>query len=286
MKRSNLLFISLFTAIIIFLGFEFKHSFAGAYPICTVLPPTPPPINGNLTCTTPPDLNITFDDNWRSGVDFRWGPSIRGGGTATPNIDLDGKKCLRVTYPQGGEIGDGYQFMANIPPAESYFLTYDFRFGDGFEFVLGGKLPGLCGSECNSGGNKPDGDDGWSTRYMWRENGRGEVYAYNAAQAGTYPDHNYFPNFTFTPGVTYNIIQEVVLNTPGTSNGVVRTWVDGVLMQNLSSFRFRNRADMQVDSFFFSTFFGGSGPLWAPRKDEEILFCDVRAWSGDTCTVE
>jgi hypothetical protein len=50
-------------------------------------------------------------------------------------------------------------------------LSYYVRFSENFDFVKGGKLPGLFGGVGNSGGEIPDGTDGFSTRFMWRRNG-------------------------------------------------------------------------------------------------------------------
>jgi len=55
-------------------------------------------------------------------------------------------------------------------------LTYDIAFDENFDFVKGGKLPGLRGGANNGceGGSQPNGTDCWSTRLMWRKNGAGE----------------------------------------------------------------------------------------------------------------
>jgi hypothetical protein len=42
------------------------------------------------------------------------------------------------------------------------------RFGPNFEWVRGGKLPGLCGAECLTGCKEVSGLDGFSARHMWR----------------------------------------------------------------------------------------------------------------------
>ena len=56
------------------------------------------------------------------------------------------------------ELGDDY---------DELYLTYRVRFADEFNFVKGGKLPGLVGGEANTGGRVPTGRDGWSARMMW-----------------------------------------------------------------------------------------------------------------------
>ena len=44
--------------------------------------------------------------------------------------------------------------------------------------------------------------------------------------------------------------------------------------------RFRDIPDLQVDGIQFSTFFGGSGPDWAPLKDEHIDFGNLRLYDA------
>src|SRR5262245_52668249 len=97
---------------------------------------------------------------------------------------------LRAHYPQGsasptvarnaGRPAGGGQFYADLgmAPRDSLHLRYSVRFPDGFNFVKGGKLPGLFGGSVGSGGRVPDGTNGFTTRLMWRKHGDGEVYAY------------------------------------------------------------------------------------------------------------
>jgi hypothetical protein len=47
-------------------------------------------------------------------------------------------------------------------------LARRMRFGKDFDWVRGGKLPGLCGSDCLTGCKAVTGLDGWSSRQMWR----------------------------------------------------------------------------------------------------------------------
>ena len=42
------------------------------------------------------------------------------------------------------------------------------KFGPEFDWVRGGKLPGLCGAECLTGCKEVSGLDGFSSRHMWR----------------------------------------------------------------------------------------------------------------------
>ena len=91
---------------------------------------------------------------------------------------------LQVTYPEGSFSHDtgGAQLYTlwNTTDGSSFntmMVTYEVAFDAGFDWVKGGKLPGLRGglnsSGC-SGGNKSNGLDCFSSRIMWRADGLGE----------------------------------------------------------------------------------------------------------------
>ena len=89
---------------------------------------------------------------------------------------------LRVLYPAGSfnnKTGGGqfYSLWNSSTPFQSMLLSYEIAFDSGFNWVKGGKLPGLRGGPsltgC-SGGKEPTGTDCFSTRLMWRTNGEGE----------------------------------------------------------------------------------------------------------------
>lgn len=89
---------------------------------------------------------------------------------------------LEVTYPAGSYSHDtgGAQFSSlwnGSEPFQTMLLAYDVAFDSGFDWVKGGKLPGLRGGPnatgC-SGGNQPTGSDCFSARLMWRANAEGE----------------------------------------------------------------------------------------------------------------
>lgn len=90
---------------------------------------------------------------------------------------------LQVTYPQGSLHDDGGTQLYSLwnttdgSSFNSMLLSYELAFDEGFNWVKGGKLPGLRGGpdpDGCSGGNEPNGTDCFSTRLMWRKNGAGE----------------------------------------------------------------------------------------------------------------
>jgi len=227
--------------------------------------------------------------NWQPPWGIQWGPTPAGNFSITTVNVFKGNYAARVKYPQGLEStsGSGSQYqciLANmtpisIPAAEAMYIRYYVRFDPNFDFVLGGKLPGLCGAGCNTGGGIPTGRDGWSARIMWRENGKIVQYMYYMDQASYYGDD--FPwnegvggQRYLIPGQWHCLETYIQMNTPGVKNGIVRSWFDGQLSLNRTNIRFRDTGydNIKIDKLYFSTFFGGAGSQWAPKKDEYANF--------------
>jgi hypothetical protein len=190
---------------------------------------------------------------------------------------------LRVMYWKGsaspsasrraGVKEGGAQWLGELPtgPTDRAFLRYYVRFAGDFEFVKGGKLPGFYGGTQVSGGNIPDGTNGFSSRFMWRSAGQGEVYLYmpSSTRFGTSVGRG---SFVFQPGKWHCLEQELQLNTPGALDGQVRVWLDGERVFEQGALFFRTVADLRIEGLFFSTFFGGGDPSWAPPRDTHADF--------------
>jgi hypothetical protein len=214
---------------------------------------------------------------------------VEGGDTAWSG------RALRVFYPAtclgpsgtGGALACGAQWRSNIGGTrDTLMLRYRVFFPKGFEWVKGGKLPGLCGSQCNTGGNIPTGTDGWSTRIMWRSNAQLTLYLYYPGQSGTYGTDLVFKDSTgktlgVPTGVWHELVTKVSLNTPATagagkSDGRVQAWFNGKLAVDSGGFRFRDRDTMHVNQFYFSTFYGGNTNDFSPPSDNQIFFDDFQ----------
>lgn len=193
---------------------------------------------------------------------------------------------LRVHYPQNsgsnrsaredGTNAGGAQVYLRMPAETDHqFLRYRIRLPSDFNFVKGGKLPGLYGGTMTSGGKIPDGTDGFSTRYMWRTGGAAEVYAYlpTSKEHGTSLGRG---SWSWPTGQWTCVEQEVHLNTPGRSNGLVRVWLNGrqVLLDNHLTYRSTSR--LRIEGVFFSTFFGGGDASWATPREQYADFADFQ----------
>jgi hypothetical protein len=182
-----------------------------------------------------------------------------------------------ATSPTSGQAG-GAQAKLTIAagPALSYTLSYRIRFPVGFQWVKGGKLPGLCGGQCWTGSN--NGPGGWSTRYMWRADGVAEVLLSDATTTGDGTDL-----FRDSPtsngwywqadGLWHTISQTVTMNTAGQANGSIVVDYDGRQVASATGITFRAAGDTdEIDSLIFTTFFGGHDSSWAPSATQQIDF--------------
>jgi hypothetical protein len=119
----------------------------------------------------------------------------------------DNSPALVASYPAGtvkysAATGHGYSFYTagahagvDTTTATEVVFSYSVFFSDGFDFVRGGKLPGLYGgvsldeAKSCSGGRQGERDDCFSARLMWRADGAGEIYNYlptSGHQSGGY----------------------------------------------------------------------------------------------------
>lgn len=211
-------------------------------------------------------------------------------------------KVLEVSYPAGScgatdkdggcGKGGGAQWLYPLTFGEPYevlTLSYRVKFSEDFDFVKGGKLPGLTGAPHAlkmppTGGLHPSDCDGFSARMMWRENGRIVLYLYHPDQKKNHAEDVELLNpldgkaVHFKPGQWYTIKQTISMNTPGKRDGVIKIWVDDVLVHQNGSLRLRgaNCKDIiGINQFYFSTFFGGNNPCWVTKKKEYIYFDDI-----------
>ncbi len=204
------------------------------------------------------------------------------------------RKVLEIKYPRGkvGQEEDGggaqwrHKFGASYTKCT---VEYKAMFPIDFDFVKGGKLPGLGGGTSPGGGKDSDGSDGFSARIMWREGGELFQYMYwmERSQEKNWGDDLPWVNLNgdrkslkIIPGQWHTLKTKIIMNTPGERDGTVTSWLDGELaLSNKGAFRAVG-ATFGIDNFNFTTFFGGNTPDWAPTKDEIIYFADFKITAG------
>ncbi|GAA5904042.1 hypothetical protein JCM6882_003808 [Rhodosporidiobolus microsporus] len=180
-----------------------------------------------------------------------------------PRVDLTNSTMLRVDFPEGsinpgnkslptGGIGL-YATPLDLSSATNVTFSYSVFFPEDFDFVKGGKLPGLYGGHegCSGGAES---EDCFSTRTMFRKDGMGELYLYAPRDAQpaalcetpplTYCDTKYGMSigrgaWTFARGAWTTVRQNIRLNTPGIADGGIRIYVDDVLVISSDTVLFR-----------------------------------------------
>jgi hypothetical protein len=212
--------------------------------------------------------------------------------------DAERGRALHVRYPPGSGSQDcvdlkqcssagGVVFFLPLPDGgaiKSAFLSYWVKFDPAFQWVRGGKLPGLCGHGCPIAGAKV-GPDRFSLRYMWRKGGEGEVYSYL-----TYPPNSVYGlemgtgSWTWsTDGAWHHIQEELVLNGGNANDGVVRVWYDKPAtaapdfeQKNLRYYDRTKYPELGIDTFVFTTFHGGHDRSWSPTMESVAEFADFQ----------
>ncbi|MES2801210.1 MAG: hypothetical protein V4654_01855 [Bdellovibrionota bacterium] len=190
---------------------------------------------------------------------------------------------LTSVFPKNiyGSKTSGFSFGTQLNPKVSRTISYEVKFEKSFDFVRGGKLPGLCGGKNASGGIPANGTNGFSARMMWRKNGRLVSYVYHVNQKSKYGDDFQWitsakKDIQLTPGAWHKIKFTVSVNDLGQSNGAIKGYFDGVLAFEKHDLLFRTTDIIAVDQLCFNTFFGGNDTTWAPSKEERLYIRNLQ----------
>lgn len=195
-------------------------------------------------------------------------------------------KSLKLSYPKGKSSCQNAQdcihwYTDLDKKVDTLYFGFRIKFNEDFDFVWGGKLPGLAGGKGNSGGVIPNGKDGWSLRVMWNDENKFVAYVYHPDQVWNYGDAFPFDmsdqkDGQIERGKWYTLQIRLQLNTPGKKDGSIIGWLNGKKALVKKGLRFRDISGLEIDRFDFVSFFGGYGPKWAPKVDQMAFIDDVR----------
>lgn len=128
---------------------------------------------------------------------------------------------------------------ANIRPHAAACLAYSVRLSDSFDSSHNGVLPALEGAN-------DAGDQRFSVGAAWLNSGESGL----ASEIALKPEPGETPrkpvtevettNVAFPKGRWLRVNQEMVLNAPGESDGIVRLWIDGKLVVDRTDVRLRS----------------------------------------------
>lgn len=186
------------------------------------------------------------------------------------------RQALEVRIPAGSHGTGGTDIKAgmsfpwtprSLKRTEAACLGYSVWFAPGFDFGHGGRLPGLAG------GGPVDGDrakSALSARFVWGAGGKTDVavVAGSGIAANTVAAERSV--ITFEPGRWAQVEVEVVLNTPGERDGILRVWIDGELKVDRRNAQLRDAADVVFDGVAAEIVYGTGEPVTAARRDMRV----------------
>ena len=212
--------------------------------------------------------------------DVGWSTQMEERASISNQESHSGNNSLAIAYPSDEQSNVGAKWQ--VPEQQEYYLSYWLKFEDNFDFdgdkLSGGKLPGLGTGDLASGGNKPDGSNGFTSRYMWREGGQAVLYLYHMDQEGIYGDDLLLKSSDgeekfFEPGQWHNLVQRVKVNDGTEANGEIDVWMDNEQVLDVDNLRFVTNGQ-GIDTTFFSSFHGGYGSEWWPEQQGYAYFDD------------
>jgi hypothetical protein len=200
-----------------------------------------------------------------------------------------GEKSLRVLYPKGkiGPRDSGGLAPFQITPAREYYLSFWARLDEDFSWgttSFGGKLGfGLAGGAGCSGGDVCTGENGYTSRVVWRRDGKAELYYYHMDKKGEFGDSEplradgeavHLPR-----GEWVHIAQRVRVNTVtdgrAEPDGEIEVFYNGEPAALVTGLRLVTDDDL-VDKAYLSSFFGGSTEGFAPAHDSYVWYDDLK----------
>jgi len=238
-----------------------------------------------------------------------------------PVVTEDGVQAIESYFNQGSydlqtsdaPIG-GFSFYTTGPAtsdntpavdlptvkATEVSFGYSVKFSEGFEYNLGGKLPGLFGGTDYSvattcSGGRHD-DECFSTRLMFRPNGQGELYLYIPPDSNranlcgptgtgqcvapddgvTYGASVGTGNFYFKSGDWTQVREVIHMNTDGNQDGWASVYVNGASDPaiHITDIAFAASAGTWFQGAQMQNFFGGHETSWASPQDQTVWFAD------------
>lgn len=240
-------------------------------------PPVDKCSQGDNNCL--PVGNVTTQQ-WKDDV---FNIDIHNNGSVYSQLTSVAPCGYEVLYPAGaigGASAVGGQWETNNKGQEKW-LTYCIEFDADFDFVIGGKMPGIGGGSTPTGGVGAD-CSGYTLRMQWGGGSNQSnmiAYLYWQGQSGQNSGNNpafgdVFPlGFDPQQGTKYEITMGVNIGTPGNNDGWFEVYVNGTLYVSQYNMMFMcPTSTYSNDKFVFSTFYGGGSAAWAPQTDQTAVF--------------
>lgn len=151
--------------------------------------------------------------------------------------------ATRVATP-AQPAGAGFEWAPQlIDGPRAGCASYSVFLDPNFSFAAGGRLPGILGGHSSEDRDAPN---AFSTRLAWNAEGKLEIYGHMPGLSSSRGITNELGEASLPRGRWIAVDQEVILNTPGRSDGALRVWLDGKLSLESRNVAFRGDKDAAI----------------------------------------
>jgi len=171
----------------------------------------------------------------------------------------------RARLPQKGGIS--FRWRHGRPEAiHAACLSYSLFLPQAFRFHEGGKLPGLFGKSRAPVEKAGSAADSFSSRLGWGPGGVVGLAALAPRPQLSGPLALNQGGWSLPLGQWLHFEQEVVLNTPGEADGIMRVWVNGEMLLDNREMSYRKTKDLLIDGVTADLYYDAEASQPAPAN--------------------
>lgn len=201
--------------------------------------------------------------------------------------------ALQMDIPPGENRSSTF-FLGSLgkPGVDAACLSLMVYLENGFEWPRSGagtKMGwGIWGGDNASrvsGGWYPNQQTGFSARNVNNDNGF-RLYSYHLNRSGKHGQQGSpvarFRSSDWGTGRWHQIEMEMVLNTPGKSDGYIQVWLDGKNRRTMTNLRFRDSSNWGIRGLMFNDMWGGntSDPKQFSPKAQKMWYADYKLYTS------
>lgn len=143
----------------------------------------------------------------------------------------------------------------DLTSADAACLRYKVKLPADFDYAAGGLLPGIYGGKPLRADQEAKGDKAFATRIIWRPEGRAAAFS-QYEEAGDRGATFRSRRMKLPRGRWVDIQQEIILNQPGRSDGLLRVWIDGELALEQAWLGWRDSEDVSIGGVISEVSYG------------------------------
>jgi len=154
--------------------------------------------------------------------------------------------------------GMGFAWQPELPvKATAACLSYKVWLPKEFKFAKGGTLPGLFGGVSPGVDGYSDPSLGFSENVVWKDRGLPGLRRFDTNNSSSRGRRVQIDTHALPLGRWIKVSQELILNTPGQSDGTSRVWIDDELKHEDMSVMFHNNKKLNISGVLGDVYYEG-----------------------------